>query len=214
MSTPDDPYAAPGGEPPKPEQPGQPAPPAQPGQPTQPPYGQPPAQNPGYAPGYGPQPGYGSTQPGQPPYGAPPQPGQPGYGQPGQPYGYPPSTRTNGMAIAALVCSLAAFVVCISAPVGIVLGFVALSQIKRTGEQGRGLALAGIWVGAAFTALVVIGLAVLVAFGIWAADEVDQACDRSDYSTEQAYQDCIERQLEERFSSDSGDFTTTSFQVR
>lgn len=31
--------------------------------------------------------------------------------------------------------------------VGIILGFVALSQIKRTGEQGRGLAIAAIVIG-------------------------------------------------------------------
>ena len=32
-------------------------------------------------------------------------------------------------------------------PVGAILGFVSLGQIKRTGEQGRGMAIAGIVIG-------------------------------------------------------------------
>jgi peptidyl-prolyl cis-trans isomerase B (cyclophilin B) len=36
---------------------------------------------------------------------------------------------------------------------GIVFGHVALSQIRRTGEQGRGLAIAGLVIGYAFVGL-------------------------------------------------------------
>jgi peptidyl-prolyl cis-trans isomerase B (cyclophilin B) len=54
---------------------------------------------------------------------------------------YPPPRQTNGMAIVALVCSLAL------APLGIIFGHIALSQIKRTGEEGRGLAIAGLIIG-------------------------------------------------------------------
>ncbi|MFD1721113.1 DUF4190 domain-containing protein [Amnibacterium endophyticum] len=63
------------------------------------------------------------------------------------PYTGAPSTqgRTNVLAIIALVL---AFVV---APGGIICGHIALSQIKRTGEQGRGLALAGTILGYVFT---------------------------------------------------------------
>jgi multisubunit Na+/H+ antiporter MnhB subunit len=39
---------------------------------------------------------------------------------------------------------------------GIVFGVIALGQIKRTGEEGRGLALAGIWIGVASLALTVV----------------------------------------------------------
>ena len=55
-----------------------------------------------------------------------------------------PSARrgTNGLAIAALVVSLTC-----CGPVGAILGFVSLGQIKRSGEQGRGMAIAGIVVG-------------------------------------------------------------------
>lgn len=32
-------------------------------------------------------------------------------------------------------------------PIGMILGFVALSQIKKSGEQGRGMAIAGVVIG-------------------------------------------------------------------
>jgi hypothetical protein len=47
----------------------------------------------------------------------------------------------------------------IAAPVAIVLGLVARSQIRRTGERGKGLALAGTILGSVFT---VIGVATVV----------------------------------------------------
>jgi peptidyl-prolyl cis-trans isomerase B (cyclophilin B) len=59
--------------------------------------------------------------------------------------------RTNGLAIAALISSFFVSVL------GIILGFVALNQIKKTGEDGRGLALAGIIIG-----FVAVGITVLV----------------------------------------------------
>lgn len=44
------------------------------------------------------------------------------------------------------------------APVGIVLGHISLAQIKRTGEKGRGLAIAGLVIGYIFTALLVLSI--------------------------------------------------------
>ena len=120
------------------------------------PYSSPPSSVPAYAPpppnvpAYSPPPppGFG------PPQGYPPpdkgQFGGPAYGVPYSPYGVP---QTNGLAIASLVCSLAGLVTCISAPVGIVLGHVAKKQIRQTGEQGEGLATAGLWVGYILTGL-------------------------------------------------------------
>jgi len=77
--------------------------------------------------------------------------------QPGAPYayGYPPAPRTNPLAIVSFV---SAFVMSI---VAVITGHIALSQIKRTGEGGRGLALAGLIIGYAG-----VGLAV-VFFVIW-----------------------------------------------
>ncbi len=41
---------------------------------------------------------------------------------------------------------------------GAIFGFIALSRIRRLGQRGRGLAIAGIVLSAAWTALVVIGI--------------------------------------------------------
>ena len=117
------------------------------------PYGQDPYATPGSgAPQY-PSSGAPQYPPGGQPYEQ--QYGQSPYGPP--PYlAYGPQTRTNGLAIASLVCSLAGLVTCISAPVGVVLGHVAKRQIQQTGEQGEGLATAGLWVGYILTVLGVL----------------------------------------------------------
>jgi hypothetical protein len=54
------------------------------------------------------------------------------------------------MAILSLVLAF------VFAPAGIVLGVIARKQIRQTGEDGDGLALAGIIVGGIFTALFVL----------------------------------------------------------
>jgi hypothetical protein len=48
-------------------------------------------------------------------------------------------------------------------PAGIVLGAMARKQIKRTGEEGDGLALAGIIVGSITTAFIVLMIGLMVA---------------------------------------------------
>ncbi|WP_040802475.1 DUF4190 domain-containing protein [Nocardia concava] len=108
--------------------------------------------------------------PGYPVAGQPPGVGAqpPGYGYPGyQPYGYgAPTQQTNSLAIASLVVSiigLPSMFFCLFIPVisivGLVLGIVGLNQIKSNQQQGRGLALGGIWVGAIG---IVIGLGLLL----------------------------------------------------
>ncbi|MFE0171412.1 DUF4190 domain-containing protein [Streptomyces sp. NPDC059002] len=85
-----------------------------------------------YAPGpHPPQPGPYGPQ-GQPPYGSPYQ-QWPG---PYSPYSRPP---VNGFAIASLVLGI----LCCVPGVGLVLGLVGLAQIKKKGERGKGLAIAG-----------------------------------------------------------------------
>jgi hypothetical protein len=141
-----------------------------------------PVNYPEYPPPYPRQP-HPRQPPPVPPYGYPPPPygGPPGHGGPmgyGGPPGYPvpydpyqayqvgPS-ETNGLAIASLSTSIAGVVLGIPLAifcyigllipiVGAVLGAVALSQIKRTNQQGRGLAIAGIAVGAATTAVLLV----------------------------------------------------------
>ena len=58
-----------------------------------------------------------------------------------------PTPGTNGLAIAALCCGIAG-ILPVAAVVGIVLGFVALGQLRRRIQNGRGLAIAGIVLGA------------------------------------------------------------------
>jgi hypothetical protein len=79
--------------------------------------------------------------------------------------GYPAPRGTNGLAIASLVCSLVGFA-CYGVPslVGVVLGFVSLNQIKQTGQEGKGMALAGIIVGGVIIALYIIGIIIFVVY--------------------------------------------------
>jgi hypothetical protein len=107
-------------------------------------------QDPYAAPGGG---GPASTYPpeyGQP-YGQPPAYGQqPPFGQPG--YQQPPWAQvapTNTLAILALVFAF------IFPPAAIVMGHIAKRQMRQTGEQGDGMATAGLWLGYIFTSLYV-----------------------------------------------------------
>jgi hypothetical protein len=71
-----------------------------------------------------------------------------------------PMARVNGLAIASLGCGIAQFAFGPLATIpAIVLGHVARHQIKRTGEQGAGLALAGLILG---WAAVILGILILV----------------------------------------------------
>ncbi|MEO8222608.1 MAG: thioredoxin domain-containing protein [Specibacter sp.] len=133
--------------------------------PQQPPPGWSPPQ-------YGQQPQDQQPPPGQPPYVAPqPQYGQlpfskqqPPYGQPQPPSGhqpYPPLKAhggkggTNTLAIVSLVSS---FFVGLA---GVITGHIALNQIKRTGEEGRGLAIAGLVIGYLMTLATIASVIVL-----------------------------------------------------
>lgn len=113
------------------------------------------------------------TQPG--PYGQPAYPTQPDqtqqYGQQAYPppgYGYTPPTYptyvsppanppTNGLAIASMIVSLVGF-----GPVGAIMGHIARKQIRESGEQGDGFALAGIIVGWVVTGIWVLACCLAV----------------------------------------------------
>ena len=70
-----------------------------------------------------------------------------------EPYPYPPQrTRTNGLAIAALVLgilSIAGCTGCLTGLPAVICGHIALSQIECSGglEQGRALAFTGLLLG-------------------------------------------------------------------
>jgi hypothetical protein len=101
-------------------------------------------------------------------------PGQP-YQQPAPGPEYPGGRRpTNGLAVAALVCSIAGVITLVSAPVGAVLGHLATRQIAQTGEEGAPLARAAIWVGWIITGLIVAACCAVLAIAI--------AASRSDFA--------------------------------
>lgn len=91
----------------------------------------------------------------------------PGYPPPGTPPGYspyagpgaPPRAGTNGLAVASFILGLIGMLL-LSAILGIIFGILALSQLRRRPQRGRGLAIAG---------LVLSGLWILIVGGIIAA---------------------------------------------
>ncbi|GAA2022640.1 hypothetical protein GCM10009839_20130 [Catenulispora yoronensis] len=121
--------------------PGFPAPPPGPAQ-----IGYGPGPQPGPPPGYGPPaPGYGP-----PGYGPP----APGYGPPGYPpppYGPYLVRKTNGMAVTGMVLGIVSLVLFwawffgpVLAVLGLIFSGVGISQCGRTGQEGKGMAIAGL----------------------------------------------------------------------
>ncbi|NDL59642.1 DUF1707 and DUF4190 domain-containing protein [Phytoactinopolyspora mesophila] len=90
-----------------------------------------------------------------------PLPAAPGHPMPPA---YAPTRSTNGYALASVICGGAGFMTGISAIAAIITGHIALSQIKRTGEEGRGMAVAGlvmgyvVTVGGALMLILMLGL--------------------------------------------------------
>jgi hypothetical protein len=132
------------------------------GQPLyRPPY-QPPYQTPYQPPSQASYQGAYLPPPGQPPYQGPyprpyQAPYQPAYFQP-----VPAGQRTNGMAIASLVLGIV-WLWWLGSILALIFGYIALGQIKKQHEGGRGIAIAGIvlgWVGVAtgilFTVLIAV----------------------------------------------------------
>jgi hypothetical protein len=80
---------------------------------------------------------------------------------------WPASARTNGLAMAALVCGLGQpFTGFLSTIPAIVLGHMARGEIRRTGERGMGVATFGLalgWIGGGLLLLIVLLMAGLVA---------------------------------------------------
>lgn len=97
------------------------------------------------------------TPPAAPAYAAP------AYGAPAANYGQPVAQKTNTFAIISLVASIAGWITGITFIVGIIFGHISLSQIKKTGENGRGMAIAGLVVGYVGIALTIIGVIIFIA---------------------------------------------------
>lgn len=112
--------------------------------------------NPGYPGTQQPGPQYPNHYPGANYPGTQPYPGG-GYPVYGTPYPvYPQNAGTNGLATGSLIASCIGVVSCgLGSIVGVVLGIVALRQIRETGQPGRGLAIAGVAIGALMIVLIV-----------------------------------------------------------
>ncbi len=142
-------------------------------------------------------PGYpGAAPSGSPststPYGdgtTPYAPGATPYGDGSTPYGYgatpyaagaasAASERTNGVAIAAIIMG---FVLPLG---GIIAGAVALAQIKRTGEKGRGLAIGGIVAGGIIMVLSIVAIVAFVLFALIGAGAASSSSDPFDLPAE------------------------------
>jgi hypothetical protein len=115
---------------------------------------------------YPPPPGQYPPPPGQypPPPGQYPPPAQypapPGY-YPTQPSAAPAAKPgVNGFAVAALI-----FGICGGPLLAVIFGIIALRQIKRSGQRGRGMALAGLILSAIWVVAIGIGIAVAIATG-------------------------------------------------
>ena len=108
-----------------------------------------------------------TTPPPYGPYPPPPGPYAGSYGYPGY-AGYPPPRETNALAIVSLVCAF------IFAPLGIVFGHISLSQIRRTGEEGRGLAIAGLVISYLITVFTVVVIVLSVLFFVTVANELER----------------------------------------
>ena len=93
-----------------------------------------------------------------------PAPSSSGYTR--SPPGYPAqhSQGTNGFAIASLIFGIIG-----GAILGFIFGFIALSQTKRTGQSGRGMAVAGI----ALSAMWTVGLVLLIVVAVAASSTGD-----------------------------------------
>src|ERR1700758_689309 len=110
--------------------------------------------------------------PGGPPYYEPQQP----YGQYGQQPPPPMSRRTNGFAIASLILGILGGVL-----LSVIFGIIALTQIKGRGQAGRGMAIAGLVLSAAW---IVVGVLLVVLVAAFGQDSVE--------ATEVQVGDCIE----------------------
>lgn len=142
---------------------------------------------------YAPPPG----QPGQPGYAQPTAYGQPGYGAPQQ-YGYGPGygqpTRgTDTLAVASFATSTGGLLLTggLVSAVGLGLGIASLRRIKRTGQEGRGFALAGVVIGAVGTFLFLAGVVLFFVFfaALGASGGLDTAVEQFNEGFEEGMQE-------------------------
>lgn len=135
----------------------------------------------GQQPSYAPPAGYGYGAPAASPapasqqYAPPPYGAAPGYPYAGAPAPYPgapvygyPLVKTNVLAVISMIASIVGFfwILPFFGPLtGVITGHISLRQISRTGEKGRGMALAGVIVGYVGLAFI-LGIAFLITISV------------------------------------------------
>jgi putative regulator of septum formation/uncharacterized protein DUF4190 len=136
-------------------------------QPAQDQWSQPPAQDQWGQPQQSPAPQWGQ------------QPQQDQWGQQPPPAPYPPQRQggTNGFAIASLIFGLLGGIL-----LSVIFGFVALSQIKKRGQGGKGLAIAGL----SLSGLWVLGIVAVVIVAVLSSgtDDPGSLADDGDVSVQ------------------------------
>ena len=86
---------------------------------------------------------------------------------PAPPAGYTPyPAQKSGTNVLAIIALVGAFVFPLA---GVICGHIALSQIKRTGENGRGLAIAGLIIGYVYIAFIVLMVIIAIIVGVAAS---------------------------------------------
>ena len=86
---------------------------------------------------------------------------------PEPPAGYTPyPAQKSGTNVLAIIALVGAFVFPLA---GVICGHIALSQIKRTGENGRGLAIAGLIIGYVYIAFIVLMVIIAIIVSVAAA---------------------------------------------
>jgi hypothetical protein len=108
----------------------------------------------------------GSVQGAPPPY---PATGA-AYAPTAYPAVYPTAPSTNSNAIVALILGIGSLAVCsLAGPIAIVVGQKARREIRQTGEQGDGMALAGVITGAIASVLLALAILAIIVVVVIAA---------------------------------------------
>ncbi|MEF2978894.1 DUF4190 domain-containing protein [Subtercola sp. YIM 133946] len=126
-----------------------------------------------------------------PPPGPPSQPPAPYSGYPAGPPVTPAGQRTNVLSIVSLVLGIVSYFTGFFLAIGAVItGHIALSQIKKTGDKGRGFAIAGLILGylsiLAGIIVVVVLIFVFAAIGV-AGNSVNDALEHASTSSSEPF---------------------------
>lgn len=119
---------------------------------------------------------------------------QPYYPAPDPSQQFPPVNPTNTLAIVSLVAGIVAYLFLgfIGGLAAIITGHIALGQIKRTGQNGRGFALTGTILGYVNVALSVIAGIILLIVFLTAAPAAYNSTKNSYDRAQQQYQACVD----------------------